>query len=603
MGSRTFCSSGCFTVPAGVTSLCVQVWGAGGHGGEGCRYFCGCCTRYICTYGGGGGGGGYAKGKVPVTAGNTYAVHVGVNPGCGASTFTGNCSKMVGGHVGACGAHGYCGGTGDGGAGGTGYGTASCLSTATGHPGFESTGGKGACPCGGAGGSGGGNPGTPPGGGGGGGYSSGGQGGAGGHGRVKISWTCPMLEATASATPTSGKRPLCVAFSACPTGGTPPYSYSWHFGSCGGTSTAKAPTHRYITVGTFCPTVEVSDSVPNHVCPSVPQIHVAHCGGQSRRVFCSSGCWTVPCGVTQVCVQAWGGGGAGACWTSCPCDVEVTQGGGGGGGGYGKGKVPVTAGSKYAVTVGGAGADSHFTGNCCEEVGGHHGSCGSPGAGGAGGNGFGSGASTTNRGACGSVEGGGYGANPCGGAGGVAGYHCGCTLVESTPGSRPGGGGAGGRFQKVGYEFGATVGGPGRVTLTYCCPSAPCPPLTATASAKPTKGKKGVKVQFKVCPSGGATPYAYLWCFGCACHVTSTCRNPLHTYPSDGTFSPKVNVTCPFYLTACPAVPQITVSCSSSCCCNPSTQGTLGNFHIGRDPIPRLSNPRRIVRCCSIGGT
>lgn len=64
----TFKSSGTWTVPADVTQITVEVWGAGGGGGG----------NYSNKDGaGGGGGGGYSRGVFSVTAGNTYTITVG----------------------------------------------------------------------------------------------------------------------------------------------------------------------------------------------------------------------------------------------------------------------------------------------------------------------------------------------------------------------------------------------------------------------------------------------------------------------------------------------------------------------------------------------
>lgn len=60
--SQTFTSSGSFVVPASVTTITVQVIGAGGNGGG--------------NGGGGGGGGGYAKGVYTVVPSSTIAVEV-----------------------------------------------------------------------------------------------------------------------------------------------------------------------------------------------------------------------------------------------------------------------------------------------------------------------------------------------------------------------------------------------------------------------------------------------------------------------------------------------------------------------------------------------
>src|SRR5215472_18184259 len=67
--TQTFTSSGTFTVPAGVTAVFVEVWGAGGAGGA---------TGGGSKNRGGGGGGAYANGTVAVTGGTTYAVTIGL---------------------------------------------------------------------------------------------------------------------------------------------------------------------------------------------------------------------------------------------------------------------------------------------------------------------------------------------------------------------------------------------------------------------------------------------------------------------------------------------------------------------------------------------
>ena len=605
MGSQTFCASGCFTVPSGVTKLKVQAWGGGGGGAQG--YYNDCCA----TEGGsGGGGGGYGEGCcVPVTAGGTYRVTVGAGGAggtaatCGGcSCFTGNCSRQVGGGGGKHG-HPYyvspCGGL-----GGAGFGNAaSTKNTGTkGGNGLASGaaghGGKGACPCGGAGGSG--AAGTAPGGGGSGGtgyygYDQPGFGGA--HGRVTLTWK--LLTVTATATPTTGTRPLCVDFCATPCSGCPPYRYDWNFGSCGGTSASKAPVHEYAMKGTYCPTVQVKDVACHTACAAAPQIKVK--APSSSRTFTASGCFTVPKCITELTIQAYGGGGAGGCWSACPCFVTVMCGGGGGGGGYGKGAVPVTPLATYHVSVG---STSSFTGNCSKEVGAHPGNTGAPGVGGTGGAGFGSALVCSITGSSGDVSSGGNGAGPCGGVGGGPGYYVGpgCSF-PATPGAAPGGGGAGAHYQTYEHIFGPSSGGGGRVVISWCCPCAPCPPICATATACPTHGKKPLTVHFGSSVTGGEPPFTYLWQFKCACSATSTCANPTHTYPKAGTFHPTLDVHCPYCVHADPTVPTITVTSCPSPCCPSKLTGSITNLHIGREPIPRLSNPRRIVTCCDIGGS
>ncbi|HLA54481.1 MAG TPA: hypothetical protein VK623_00125, partial [Flavobacterium sp.] len=81
--SQTFNSSGTFNVPAGVTSVTVEAWGAGGHGG----------TRLGANgRGGGGGGGAYAMKVISVTPGAVIPVNVGVS---GTSTTAGGASWFV----------------------------------------------------------------------------------------------------------------------------------------------------------------------------------------------------------------------------------------------------------------------------------------------------------------------------------------------------------------------------------------------------------------------------------------------------------------------------------------------------------------------------
>jgi hypothetical protein len=117
-GERVYTTAGSdtFTVPAGVTSVTVEVWGGGGGGGG----------RSSSRSGGAGGGGGgaYAEGTVSVTPGESYTVMVGAG---GAGGPTGNNDGDDGedswfgspSTVLACGGEGGEGGTsGDGGRGG-----------------------------------------------------------------------------------------------------------------------------------------------------------------------------------------------------------------------------------------------------------------------------------------------------------------------------------------------------------------------------------------------------------------------------------------------------------------------------------------------------
>lgn len=213
---QTFYSSGTFVVPAGVTSLTVECWGAGGAGGG---------STSSGNSGAGGGAGGYSKRTLAVTPGASisYTVGTGGIGSTGDGTSGGNSSFL------SINANGGKGGKANGGSVGTG-GTASGGSTNTtggsGNTGGDYVGGKGgnAPASGGIGGNGStdnnGSVGNSPGGGGGGGeanyywdpvwynrwhyttdfYA----GGNGGNGQIKVSWTsCPTYSLTGSNTATA----------------------------------------------------------------------------------------------------------------------------------------------------------------------------------------------------------------------------------------------------------------------------------------------------------------------------------------------------------------------------------------------------------------
>lgn len=81
------------------------------------------------------------------------------------------------------------------------------------------------------------------------------------------------------------------------------------------------------------------------------------------QIFTTSGSFTVPAGVTQITVEAWGGGGRGGTRTT------KDEGGGGGGGAYARSVITVIPENTYTVTVGSgstttaAGGDSWFINN------------------------------------------------------------------------------------------------------------------------------------------------------------------------------------------------------------------------------------------------
>ena len=191
-----------FTVPAGVTSITIELWGGGGAGG-------GSSTNDL--GGSGGGSGGYTTrtytgllgGEVinyTLGAGGTGTSTTG-NPG-GNSTLTFNTFTLTANGGGGGGAN-----IGLVGAGGTASGGTTNTIGNTGLLGTTSGGNGGNAPsAGGTGGTGGlnsvGGTGNAPGGGGGGGERTGGgsNGGAGGSGGIKITFTCP------SNTPSAGSN-------------------------------------------------------------------------------------------------------------------------------------------------------------------------------------------------------------------------------------------------------------------------------------------------------------------------------------------------------------------------------------------------------------
>jgi trimeric autotransporter adhesin len=207
-----------WTVPAGVTSIKVEVWGSGGAGG-------GCNSTLFASYGSGGGGGAYNVSTFAVSSGQTYTISRGAGgtgssdadgtngtvssvsgPGGSVSANPGSGGARRGGKNGTGGTGGFNNGgkggsaTSNGAGGGGGAGNAPPAGTGNGGNGSNTAAGSagvGALP-GGAGGAyrnsnGTGNAGAAPGGGGGGGYqfflNGNKAGGAGASGQVVITYT------------------------------------------------------------------------------------------------------------------------------------------------------------------------------------------------------------------------------------------------------------------------------------------------------------------------------------------------------------------------------------------------------------------------------
>ena len=189
--SQTFSSNGSFTVPAGVTSITVECWGAGGAGGG---------STLNNNGGSGGGGGAYATSTVTVTVGQVIPVTVGTggSGSAGNDGGNGNPSSVLG--LTANGGTGGATNKGTAGSGGTATGGSTNTSGGNGNVGTTIGGNGGNGGNGGAGGNGAqngnGGAGVIPGGGGGGGERGGGSnraGGNGANGQVIISYVLPVI--------------------------------------------------------------------------------------------------------------------------------------------------------------------------------------------------------------------------------------------------------------------------------------------------------------------------------------------------------------------------------------------------------------------------
>lgn len=76
--TKSFTSSGIFTIPCGVTSVTVKVWGAGGGGNNDTNY--------------GGGGGAFAQSTFAVSSADVYAITVGLGASSGSGAAGGDSS-------------------------------------------------------------------------------------------------------------------------------------------------------------------------------------------------------------------------------------------------------------------------------------------------------------------------------------------------------------------------------------------------------------------------------------------------------------------------------------------------------------------------------
>ncbi|PIF31871.1 hypothetical protein CLU81_2379 [Flavobacterium sp. 9] len=220
-----FTADGTVVIPAGITSMDIKAWGAGGAGGG-----AGISPLLSGRSGAGGGGGAYANGLITVNPLSGVSLNIkvaGAVTGTTSSGTAGGSSTIQGFETvilavgGAGGTANTAGGTPSGGAGGLGSASIGSISTASGINGgngnaallslglSSGAGGNAGGTGGGAGGAalstlllgnGPGNVGSPPGGGGSGGLHTVGNpsqvGGSGAHGQVTVTYTCPTYNIT-----------------------------------------------------------------------------------------------------------------------------------------------------------------------------------------------------------------------------------------------------------------------------------------------------------------------------------------------------------------------------------------------------------------------
>jgi PKD repeat protein len=95
--------------------------------------------------------------------------------------------------------------------------------------------------------------------------------------------TC--LNATPTATPSSGGAPLLVAFDAHAAGGAPPYAYDWDFGDGAPHSTEAAPSHTYSSVGSYFVVLITTDADSHGV---VSNLTIQVTGGGTCSLTCAA---------------------------------------------------------------------------------------------------------------------------------------------------------------------------------------------------------------------------------------------------------------------------------------------------------------------------
>lgn len=227
-----------------------------------------------------------------------------------------------------------------------------------------------------------------------------------------------------------------------------------------------------------------------------------------------SGTFTVPCDVTSITVQIWGGGGAGGA-----ADANPNGGSGGGAGGYSTATLTVTPGATYAYTVGTGGTGgSNNGGNGSVTTFGTMTANGGTGGGenqgaiGTGGTASGGTTNTTGgNGGLGTTALGAAGGNAAGG-GGTGGAARTGSSNNGNAGSIPGGGGGGGlRISGGGGRTGGD-GARGEIRITYTSALPTYCSATFTNNVEPITNVTFAGINNTTSATTGGTSYLESFC-------------------------------------------------------------------------------------------
>jgi hypothetical protein len=444
-GSQEFSGNGTFTVPAGVTNITVEVWGAGGGGGG--------RSGSNNTTARGGGGGAYARSVLQVSPGDSFAIEIGQGGTGGVGTNNGQAggASSFGAEPLVSAAGGAAGTSSTSGAGGAGGAIAASIGQVVYRGGNANSGGGGAA---GTSGNGGDTAGST------GGIGTNVDGGDGG------------------SAPTSGTND-----------GNPGLSFGGG-GSGGrrggtGSATGGSGANGFIRVSyTTCSVAGQGDCT-----------YIVTEAGVDYLVeeFTRSGThnFTLPGAVAEIQVEAWGAGGGGGGRGAS----DNTTARGGGGGAYARSVLTLTSGSTHTLSVGAGGTggvgtaagangslSSFGAGPLVRAAGGTGGSSATSGVGGSGGTtaaslgqvlfrggdanaGGGGGAGSTGAGGDTASNAGGLGTADDGGIGGTAP----ATASNGSVGVLFGGGGSGARRATSG-SFNGGAGAAGKITIRYEVP-------------------------------------------------------------------------------------------------------------------------------------